>query len=416
MDGRGSLLNHASAGFFHQMFDDGPQVVGFLIDAELAFGTGALVQDGVNVFDGAATPKVVDYIVHKLEQFGRQLAHRYFGFLAEVDQLAFDAIARRTPFVLLNERAAVEAETHVPGVQAVQLDDDGLRERGNGHGLFDFRGDVAHAELQRPERRVRAHVPPDFLSGVDAVELDQEIREIFVGAPGLELLGNAGARKAAEYRSAKRFQAGVASHPERGTRGERKKVRQEIAHHVHYVDGGLLVGHGNVNVHAEDQERARELLQLFDDILIAFAGRDDLIDPARERVRARGGDLQADAFRGGYEFAARAVHFDAQLAHVFTDVGAGFDDGLVHLVLDLLDDVGRSGGHQLQNVRAQLARGWIDDLEFLFYANRKAVSHEVALRGRHGPAGGGEAVSYAARRENTSGRWGKEILGKRQSP
>ncbi len=87
-----------------------------------------------------------------------------------------------------------------------------------------------------------------------------------------------------------------------------------------------------------------------------------------------------DALRRGHQFAASAVHLDAQLADVLADFGAGLDDGLVHLALDLLDDVRRSGGKQLHDVRTQLARGWIDDLEFFFYADGKAVSHGVALR------------------------------------
>ena len=48
-------------------------------------------------------------------------------------------------------------------------------------------------------------------------------------------------------------------------------MRQEIADHVHHVDGGLLVGHGDVDVHAEDQKRAGELLELLDDMFVAFA-------------------------------------------------------------------------------------------------------------------------------------------------
>jgi hypothetical protein len=56
-------------------------------------------------------------------------------------------------------------------------------------------------------------------------------------------------------------------------------MRKKIAHHVHHIDGGLLVGHGHVHVHAEDQQRARELLQFLDDVLVALAGGDDLVDP-----------------------------------------------------------------------------------------------------------------------------------------
>jgi len=46
---------------------------------------------------------------------------------------------------------------------------------------------------------------------------------------------------------------------------------------------------------AEDQQRTRQLLQLFDDVLVAFAGREDLVFPARKRVGAGGRDAEADA-------------------------------------------------------------------------------------------------------------------------
>ena len=95
---------------------------------------------------------------------------------------------------------------------------------------------------------------------------------------------------------------------------------------------------------------------------------------------AGGGDLEPGAFRGGDQFAARAMHLDAQVGDAVADFRAGLDDRLVHLVLDLLDDVGRSGRDQLHDVRAQLACRRIDDLEFFFDADREAVSHGVALR------------------------------------
>ncbi len=85
----------------------------------------------------------------------------------------------------------------------------------------------------------------------------------------------------------------------------------EIADHVHHVDGGLLVGHGDIDVLTEAQQGARELLQLFDDILIALAGGDDLIDPAGEGMGAGSGDVEAGTVGGGDEFVAGAMHFDA---------------------------------------------------------------------------------------------------------
>ncbi len=93
---------------------------------------------------------------------------------------------------------------------------------------------------------------------------------------------------------------------------------------------------------------------------------------------ARGGHLKSSAFGGGYQFASRAVHFDAQLANVLADPGSRLDDGLVQFVLHLLGDVGRSRGNNLADMRAQFARRGINDLEFFFNADGEAVSHGVA--------------------------------------
>src|SRR6266851_3055209 len=110
------------------MFHDGAQVAGLLVDAKLALGAGAFV-----------------------------------------------AVTRGTPLVFLDEGAAVNAEAHVAGVKAVQFNDDGLCERGDGNGFFDAGGDIAHAEFEGAKRGMRADVPPDFLAAVDAVELDEKV-------------------------------------------------------------------------------------------------------------------------------------------------------------------------------------------------------------------------------------------------
>ena len=78
--------------------------------------------------------------------------------------------------------------------------------------------------------------------------------------------------KAAEDGGAVGLQPRVASHPERRAGGEREQVRQEVARRVHQVDGRAVIGHGDVHVHAEDEQRSRELLELLDDVLVALAG------------------------------------------------------------------------------------------------------------------------------------------------
>src|SRR5882724_5648353 len=150
---------------------------------------------------------------------------------------------------------------------------------------------------------------------------------------------------------------------------------QEVAYAVHHINGRLFVRHGYVNVHAEDEQRPRQLAHLFHDVLVAFAWRNDLIDPAGKGVRAGCRYLQTRPFGGGDQLAARAMHFNAQLADVLADARAGFDDGLVQFVFHLLCDVRRSRGNQLADVRTQFARRWINDLEFFFDADGEAVSH-----------------------------------------
>src|ERR1700730_12909058 len=97
-------------------------------------------------------------------------------------------------------------------------------------------------------------------------------------------------------------------------------------------------------------------------------------------MRAGGGDLQSGTLGGGDQLATGAMHLDAELSDVFANLRAGFDYGLVHFMLDLLDDVRRSSRDELHDMRAQLTGGGVNDLKFFFYADGKAVSHGVALR------------------------------------
>ncbi len=334
----------------------------------------------MDIFDGAAAAQVIHDVIHQFQQFGNQLAHGHFGFLAEIDHLSIDAVPRRAPLVLFDEGAPVKAPAYIALVEAVQLYDDGLRESRDGHGFFHPRRNVKHAEFQRAEHRVWAHIPPDLFAVVDAIQLDEKVHEILVRAPGFELLRHAGAREAAKHRGAERFQAGIPAHPKGRTGRKREEMWHEVAHPVHHVDGGLPVRHGYVYVHAEDQQRPRQLAHLFDDVLIALAGRDHLVDPAGIGVRACRSHLESCAFGGRDQLAARAVHFNAQLAYVLANARARFDDGLVQFVLHLLGDVRGSGGDDLADVRTQFAGRRVNDLEFLFNADGEAVSHGAALR------------------------------------
>ena len=185
------------------------------------------------------------------------------------------------------------------------------------------------------------------------------------------------------------FQPGVTPHPEWRTGGKRQQVRQKIARHVHQIDHGGAIRHRHVHVHAENQQRARQLAHFLHDILVTLAGRNYLVNPRRKRMRTGGGHLQSSTFRGAHQFTARATHVGVQLVHIRADFCADLDDGLMHLALHLLAETGRGRFHQFADVRTQLARRRIDDLEFFFDTNREPVTHESPFRpGMRGRRGG----------------------------
>src|SRR5208283_5289690 len=201
-----------------------------------------------------------------------------------------------------------------------------------------------------------------------------------VRAPRLKRFRHARPGKSPEHRRPERFQPRVAPHPEGRTRRKRQQMRQEIPHHVHHVDGCLLVRHGHVNVHPEDQQRPRQLPHLFHDVLVTLSRGNHLIDPAGKWVRSRRRYVQPRALGRGHKFSPCPVNLQPQFAHVLADLRPCLDDGLVHLAPDLVTQSPRRRGEQLHHVRAQLQRIRINNLEFFFDTDGEAVSHLLALR------------------------------------
>src|SRR5580658_8554197 len=128
---RSSRLGDA-ARFRDEVFYDGFQVASLLIDAQLALRAGAVLENRMDVFDGAPAAEVVHDVIHEFEQLDGELAHGYFGLFAEIDELAFDAVAGGAPFVFFDQGAAVEPIALIALVEAMEFYDDSLRERGNG--------------------------------------------------------------------------------------------------------------------------------------------------------------------------------------------------------------------------------------------------------------------------------------------
>src|SRR5882762_5795956 len=171
---------------------DRAQIAGMAVDVHLALRAGPVREDLFHVFHLAAAPQIVQDIVDELEQLHREIPHRHFAALAEIDQLAVDAPARGAPLVFFDQGAVIAAEPQVALAKAVQLHDDRLRQGGDGDRGARRRRHVADAELQRAEDRMRPEVPPDFLAVVDAAQLDERLDVLLVFGPRVAVIRDAG--------------------------------------------------------------------------------------------------------------------------------------------------------------------------------------------------------------------------------
>src|SRR5262249_38920959 len=153
-------------------------------------------------------------------------------------------------------------------------------------------------------------------------------------------------------------------------RREREDVRQEIADLVGEKHRHVAVFDADVHVKAEDEVRARNVLKILDEPLVAGAVGDLLLLPVAERVGPGGDDPEPVLPGQTAERAAEPADLRAGLADVAADAGPGLDDRLVHLRPDPLAEerVALALLEELADVRVELARLGVDDLELFLDA------------------------------------------------
>ena len=226
------------------------------------------------------------------EIFLDEIAQRDFLLLAEVDELAVEAVADGAEFVFHQQRPRVLAEVLVRGMEAIEISRGGLDERGDGDGLLGAERDVAGADFDGVEEGMGANVPPDFFGVVDAVGADEQADIVFKFGVAREGVGDAGAGEVFKDLGAVAFVAGVEAEPEGRVGGQRHDVGQKVAHRVHDADGGLAVFDADVDVEAEDEVGAGDELQILDDLVIARVGIDLLGAPVGEGMGGAGDEYE----------------------------------------------------------------------------------------------------------------------------
>src|SRR5579859_3607646 len=288
------VFDDALSGFRDKLVYDGVEIAGALEGGKLAVGAGAEIEDLEGVGDLRAAAKVVHDVVNEpLDQLADEVASGQLLLLAEVYQLAVQAIADDAPLVLLDEIHRVDTERHVVGAQLPELGDDGLKDGGDADGFVYAGADVADTDFQRGIAPVGAHIPPNLAAVGDGIGFHQRFEQTGHVGPRGKDAGNAGAREVAEDDAAIGFEASETAHPEGRAGGKGEQVRQEIADDVHGINQEFAVFDANVYMGAKDEEAPSKLLHVLLDTNVALEWGDILGEPGGEGMRAGGGDLEA---------------------------------------------------------------------------------------------------------------------------
>ena len=194
--------------------------------------------------------------------------------------------------------------------------------------------------------------------------------------PAVVVRRDADAREGAEDRHPRRGQAGVVAAPVRRVGRQREQDRHVHAHPVGDVDRLVGVVEADVDVQPEDDLLARDEPQRLHQVAVARRARDQLVLPARDRVRAGGADAQALRLGGVANLTPQRAQRGARLAHVRARLGRDLEHGLQQLRLDLA--VGRVLEQVVDRVDQRVAVR-IEDHQLLLDPDRVRGAAELRL-------------------------------------
>src|ERR1017187_8657418 len=366
-------VEHADPRLGNNVFHDFSQVPGCVVNHELAIRARPHLQHLVDVVQLLARPQLIRRVAHQVKVLQHEVAHGDLFFLAEVNQVATQSVARGAKFVFHDQGAAVDAITLVRRVQLPQHVHGRLDQRCDRDGLIQTHGNVANPNFQGVEKWMRANVPPYFLAVVDTVCLDQQIEEGLILRPVCKNIGNVGAWEALEHLAAVRLEPGFHAHPERRIREQGQDVRQKIPQRIHDVDGGVAVLNADMHVQPKHQVGAGDELHVLDHLAIALVGINLLRLPIGKRMRACSAEQQAVCVGQRYHFASQFEDVGPRFLNVLADMGPNFDNRLVHFCFGArVGGQDRLGKNLRLDVRPEVKRLRVDRLVFLFDSDAKA--------------------------------------------
>ena len=180
-------------------------------------------------------------------------------------------------------------------------------------------------------------------------------------------------------------------------------MRQEVARRVEYVNLPVAVGDADVDVQPEDEQGARDHLQLLDEERVVRVVGNLLLAPVGDRVGRGGDDGEPLLARERGDDGAQVRDVGARLPYVAADARADLNLRLDHLRLHLLAEDHPALFEYFGEVRAQLTRLRVNDLKLLLDAERVLFWRHLGFsacpleRRAPGPQSPASAASMKAR-------------------
>ena len=156
-------------------------------------------------------------------------------------------------------------------------------------------------------------------------------------------------------------------------------MRQEVARRVHQVDGRAVVGHGDMHVHAEDEQRSRELLELLDDVLVALAGEMTWsIQLEKGCVPAAATARPARSAAGHSSLRMRSISCSNCCTSAQIGVPTSTIDWCISRLMWSPSD-SAPAGEQFAHMRSQGPCGGVYNLKFFLDADGESMGHAATL-------------------------------------
>ena len=163
----------------------------------------------MNMLDLFSRTERIENIIHKIQQLVNEVLYRDLFLLAQIQQLAVQAVADRAPLVLEDQSPMIDAEAEVTVDEKMKFCDECLKECGDRDRIINASWNVANTKFECWELVMRPDIPPDLGAVLNTVHLYKQINIALILCVRFKMIRDLGARELLKDLGTIRFEAGI---------------------------------------------------------------------------------------------------------------------------------------------------------------------------------------------------------------